>query len=148
VSDAGRRRSGCLGVHRLHRQGDPGRAGRALDGDDATGTTGIGHTRWATHGEPTDPNAHPHTDAAGDLALIHNGIIENFAELKAELAEAGHDFSSQTDTEVLAHLVGECYSDAGDLAEAVRAALRRARGAFAVAVVDRREPDTIVAARR
>jgi glutamine---fructose-6-phosphate transaminase (isomerizing) len=132
----------------VKRAGKLGELDGALDGDDATGTTGIGHTRWATHGEPTDPNAHPHTDAAGDLALIHNGIIENFAELKAELAEAGHDFSSQTDTEVLAHLVGECYSDAGDLAEAVRAALRRARGAFAVAVVDRREPDTIVAARR
>jgi glutamine---fructose-6-phosphate transaminase (isomerizing) len=120
----------------------------ALRDDGLAGTTGIGHTRWATHGEPTDPNAHPHSDADGNLALIHNGIIENFAELKAELAEAGHRFASETDTEVLARLVGEAYADAGDLAGAVRAALRRAHGAFAIAVVDRREPDVIVAARR
>jgi hypothetical protein len=91
--------------------------------------------RWAPLGEPRYPNAHPHTDAWGDLALIHNGIIENFAELKAELAEAGHTFGSQTDTEVLARLIGDCYEGASDLAGAVRAALRRAHGAFAIAVV-------------
>ncbi len=128
----------------------------AVDGQDISGTTGIGHTRWATHGEPNDRNAHPHLDAAGDLALIHNGIIENFAELRAELAAAGHEFDSDTDTEVVAHLIGDLYDReaAADgprgeaLAAAVRAALRRVEGAFAIAVVDRREPDVIVASRR
>jgi glutamine---fructose-6-phosphate transaminase (isomerizing) len=127
----------------------------AIEGKDLGGTTGIGHTRWATHGEPNDRNAHPHLDASGDLALIHNGIIENFAELKAELVRDGHEFASETDTEVVAHLVGSLYDrDAGDgqpgeaLAAALRAALKRVEGAFAIAVVDRHDPDVIVASRR
>ena len=123
-----------------------------LDGTWLEGTTGIGHTRWATHGEPNDRNAHPHQDAAGDLAIIHNGIFENFAELKAELAGQGHEFVSDTDTEVIAHLIGATYDEQGGgpqaLADAVRAALRRVDGAFAVAVIDRRSPDVIVASRR
>jgi glucosamine--fructose-6-phosphate aminotransferase (isomerizing) len=123
-----------------------------LDGTWLEGTTGIGHTRWATHGEPNDRNAHPHQDADGDLAIIHNGIFENFAELKAELASAGHEFASDTDTEVIAHLIGASYDGAErgseELATAVRSALRRVQGAFAIAVVDRRAPDTIVASRR
>ena len=121
----------------------------ALEGESIAGTTGVGHTRWATHGEPNDPNSHPHLDASGDLALIHNGIIENFAELKAELVAAGHTFTSETDTEVAAHLIGALREErGGDLVDAVRAALPRIRGAFAFAVVDRRDPTTIVATRR
>ena len=112
------------------------------------GTTAIGHTRWATHGEPNDANAHPHLSADGNIAVIHNGIIENYAELKAELVAQGHEFSSETDTEVVAHLIGVLREETGDLAEAMRAALKRVRGAFSFAVVDRREPDLIVAARR
>ena len=110
------------------------------------GTCGVGHTRWATHGAPSDDNAHPHTDASGNLAVIHNGIFENFAELKLELLAQGHAFASETDTEVIAHLIGSLYE--GDLPQAVRAALARVRGAFALAVVDGRHPDIIVASRR
>jgi len=123
-----------------------------LDGTWLDGTTGVGHTRWATHGEPNDRNAHPHQDAGGDLAIIHNGIFENFADLKAELVGEGHEFVSDTDTEVIAHLIGASYdaTDGGSeaLSAAVRTALRRVEGAFAIAVVDRRAPDTIVASRR
>jgi glucosamine--fructose-6-phosphate aminotransferase (isomerizing) len=151
------------GVAVLTGNGDPRvrvvkRAGKlanlreVLDGTWLEGTTGIGHTRWATHGEPNDRNAHPHQDAEGDLAIIHNGIFENFAELKAELAGQGHEFASDTDTEVIAHLIGQCYDAAVGgpeaLTVAVRAALQRVEGAFAIAVVDRRSPDTIVASRR
>ncbi len=120
----------------------------ALDGQALPGTTGLGHTRWATHGHPTDNNAHPHVDASGDLAVIHNGIFENYADLKAELAADGHTFTSDTDTEVVAHLIGALREQTGDLADAVRAALHRVTGAFALAVIDRRDPTAIVAARR
>ena len=87
--------------------------------------TGIGHTRWATHGGPTDANAHPHLDNAGRVAVVHNGIIENFAPLRAELAERGHELPSETDTEVVAHLLAEEYSACADLAEAMRLVCRR-----------------------
>src|SRR5580658_3920135 len=109
----------------------------------------IGHTRWATHGGPTAENAHPHVDCTGRLALIHNGIIENHAELRAELEAAGHTLVSATDTEVLAHLIEAKLAEPGapGLAEAVRAVLPRLRGSFSVAVVSADEPDTIVAAR-
>jgi glucosamine--fructose-6-phosphate aminotransferase (isomerizing) len=109
------------------------------------GTTGVGHTRWATHGAPTDRNAHPHLDAAGRFAVIHNGIIENHGELHAELERAGVEFTSDTDTEVVAHLVAR---QDGDLAEALRAVCRRLDGAFTLVVVDRDRPDVVVAARR
>ena len=139
--------AGALSV--VKRAGKLGRLLQALDGDTVEGTAGVGHTRWATHGEPNDRNAHPHVDPAGDVAVIHNGIIENFAELRAKLAADGAVFASDTDTEVVAHLVAQCRRDgATDLAEAVRAAVRRLDGAFAIAVVDRREPGTIVACRR
>lgn len=95
---------------------------------------GIGHTRWATHGEPSDGNAHPHTDGSDDLALVHNGIIENYLELRTELEASGARFRSETDTEVLAHLVGNHYRASGDLFAALRAALERVEGYFAVAV--------------
>ncbi|HEY3086502.1 MAG TPA: glutamine--fructose-6-phosphate transaminase (isomerizing) [Jatrophihabitantaceae bacterium] len=110
-----------------------------------TGTTGMGHTRWATHGAPTDRNAHPHLDAAGRFAVVHNGIIENHGELHAELEQAGVEFTSDTDTEVVAHLIAR---QAGDLAEALRAVCRRLDGAFTLVVVDRDRPDVVVAARR
>ena len=107
----------------------------------------IGHTRWATHGGPTPENAHPHTDCTGRLALIHNGIIENHAELRAELVAEGHTLTSATDTEVMAHLIEQEMSGGASLAEATRATLRRLRGAYSIAVISADEPDTIVAAR-
>jgi len=107
---------------------------------------GIGHTRWATHGIPTDENAHPHLDCHEKIAVIHNGIIENFQVLKERLAASGHRFRSQTDTEVLAHLIEE--NDEGDLLSAVIAAAREAEGAFAIAVLSEDDPNRIVVARR
>lgn len=106
---------------------------------------GLGHTRWATHGAPTTENAHPHGDCKDDLVVVHNGIIENYQTLRAELKKKGHIFRSETDTEVLAHLIEE-YLDK-DLVQAVRKALKRVKGSFAVGVLWRGQPDTIVAAR-
>ena len=121
-----------------------------LTRDAPTGPTraAIGHTRWATHGSPTPENAHPHSDCSGRLALIHNGIIENHAELRAELEAGGHRFASATDTEVMAHLIEQEMATGASLAAATRSMLRRVRGAFSIAVVHADEPDTIVAARR
>lgn len=112
------------------------------------GHTGIGHTRWATHGGPTDGNAHPHLGDDGKLALIHNGIIENFAELKRELLDAGAEFSSETDTEVAALLVGSLYRATGDLTVALRRAVSRLEGAFTLLVVHQDQPGVVVGARR
>ncbi|MFJ1745653.1 glutamine--fructose-6-phosphate transaminase (isomerizing) [Streptomyces sp. NPDC088116] len=113
-----------------------------------SGFTGIGHTRWATHGGPTDSNAHPHLDNAGRVAVVHNGIIENFAALRAELADRGHDLGSETDTEVVAHLLAETFSSCGDLAESMRQVCRRLEGAFTLVAVHADEPDVVVGARR
>jgi glucosamine--fructose-6-phosphate aminotransferase (isomerizing) len=110
-----------------------------------TGTLGIGHTRWATHGKPTFVNAHPHTDCHHRIFVVHNGIIENFAELKAELQAAGHEFTSDTDTEVVPHLIEANYK--GDFLSAVRAALRRIRGAYALAMFSTDDPELLVGAR-
>jgi len=107
---------------------------------------GIGHTRWATHGIPSSTNAHPHADCSGSFAVVHNGIIENFQALKDELTSKGHIFSSDTDTEVLAHLCEDCYN--GDLERAVRQALLRVEGSYALAVISDNEPEIIVAARK
>jgi glucosamine--fructose-6-phosphate aminotransferase (isomerizing) len=115
-----------------------------LDGTPSA-VVGLAHTRWATHGRPNDLNAHPHTDCTGEITVIHNGIIENFRELREGLRERGHKLSSDTDTEALAHLVEEAYD--GDLAEAVRSALRQAHGAYAVAVMHSREPNRLIGAR-
>ncbi|MFF4748529.1 glutamine--fructose-6-phosphate transaminase (isomerizing) [Streptomyces sp. NPDC002514] len=112
------------------------------------GTAGIGHTRWATHGAPTDTNAHPHLDNAGRVAVVHNGIIENFALLRAELAERGHDLASETDTEVVAHLLAEEFSATADLAEAMRLVCGRLAGAFTLVAVHADDPDVVVGARR
>src|SRR5689334_10879981 len=111
-------------------------------------TTGIGHTRWATHGAPNDVNAHPHVGGEGKVALIHNGIIENFASLKAELAAAGVEFVSQTDTEVAAHLLARAYAEHQDLAEAMRSVARRLDGAFTLLAVHVDAPGVVVGARR
>ena len=116
---------------------------------DFHGTVGIAHTRWATHGEPTELNAHPHRDDAANghgIALIHNGIIENYSVLRQYLLERGHTFTSETDTEVLAHLIGELYD--GNLEAAVQAALREVTGAYAIAVICEEEPDVLVVARK
>jgi len=121
---------------------------KELAGRTITGTTGIGHTRWATHGAPNDRNAHPHLDAAERIAVIHNGIIENFAELRSELEATGVEFASDTDTEVVAHLIAQYRGDGVALADALRATCRRLDGAFTLVVVDRRDPDVVVAARR
>ncbi len=117
------------------------------------GMVGLGHTRWATHGAPTDPNAHPHTDCGGHLAVVHNGIIENFADLRDELEAGGHVMSSDTDTELVAHLLedelaGPVQPEAGSLAAAMRAVCQRLAGTFTLVAVDTREPDVVVGARR
>ncbi len=114
----------------------------------ADGHTGIGHTRWATHGGPTDENAHPHLGDDGRLALIHNGIIENFGELKDELAAAGHTFSSETDSEVAALLVGDAYRATGDLTQAMLQVVNRLEGAFTLLAVHAEQPGVVVGARR
>jgi len=111
-------------------------------GDRPTGQTGMGHTRWATHGGPTDQNAHPHLDCEGRVAVIHNGIIENFQLLKDRLIKSGHRFTSETDTEVVAHLIEE--ADQGDLGEAVRATVRELTGAYALVVLSSKHPGMIV----
>ncbi|MEU1347483.1 glutamine--fructose-6-phosphate transaminase (isomerizing) [Streptomyces sp. NPDC005795] len=113
-----------------------------------TGSAGIGHTRWATHGGPTDTNAHPHLDNAGHVAVVHNGIIENFAALRAELGRRGHDLVSETDTEVVAHLLAEAFSQSADPAEAMRQVCRRLEGAFTLVAVFADAPDVVVGARR
>ncbi|MBI3786639.1 MAG: glutamine--fructose-6-phosphate transaminase (isomerizing) [Ignavibacteriales bacterium] len=108
---------------------------------------GMGHTRWATHGEPNDVNAHPHTDCKNEIAVIHNGIIENYLAIKTKLQREGHQFSSATDTEAVAHLIEELYKQTGDLFEAVQLALQEVTGTYGLVVLSTREPDKIIAAR-
>lgn len=114
-----------------------------------SGTIGIGHTRWATHGEPNDRNAHPHFSGDQKLAIIHNGIIENYAVIKEELSKRGHTFSSDTDTEVLIHFIEEIQrNEKVDLFEAVRIALNEVHGAYAIVIISKEDPDTLIAARK
>ncbi|MDH5460195.1 MAG: glutamine--fructose-6-phosphate transaminase (isomerizing) [Candidatus Bathyarchaeota archaeon] len=124
-------------VHKIH------------DLDDLPGNLGIGHTRWATHGAPLEVNAHPHVDCSGQIAVVHNGIIENFAELKLELENRGHVFRSKTDTEVIVHLIEENLktNPSLSLAEAVLETVRRLDGSYAIAVISTKEPDKIICAR-
>src|SRR3989338_8365538 len=110
-----------------------------LQKDQLFGTVGIGHTRWATHGVPNEINAHPHTDCKTEIAVVHNGIIENFREIKKSLEGAGHQFYSETDTEVLPHLIESLYK--GNLFQAVQQALQRIHGSYAIAVVSAKEPN-------
>ncbi|MBN2084100.1 MAG: glutamine--fructose-6-phosphate transaminase (isomerizing) [Anaerolineales bacterium] len=120
---------------------------RAVQARPIRGRAGIGHTRWATHGEPNERNAHPHASGSGDIVVVHNGIVENFLELKEELAAAGVRFRSETDSEVIAHLIEYHAGADTPLFEAVRRAVARLRGAHGIVVISAREPDTIVAAR-
>ena len=115
----------------------------------AAGPLGIGHTRWATHGRPNDANAHPHPDCTGVITVVHNGIIENFTELRAELEHEGHTFRSETDTEVISHLIERYYFGEArhDLEQATRLALQRVTGAYAIAVVSSEQPDVLIGAR-
>jgi glutamine---fructose-6-phosphate transaminase (isomerizing) len=122
---------------------------QALGSDDAlSGLSGIGHTRWATHGQPTDRNAHPHLDCSGRVAVIHNGIIENFYTLRAQLEAEGHRFASQTDTECVAHLVEAALAKGLAFPDAVRTALKRLEGSFALAVLHQGDPGVVVGAKR
>jgi glucosamine--fructose-6-phosphate aminotransferase (isomerizing) len=134
---------------RLDVRRSPGKLARleaALASEPITGTYGLGHTRWATHGRPTEENAHPHRDCSGRIVVVHNGIVENYLELKADLEQQGHRFVTETDTEIVAHLVEREMRGDG-LEAAVRRALAQLRGLFAIVLISADEPDTIVAAR-
>jgi glucosamine--fructose-6-phosphate aminotransferase (isomerizing) len=133
------------GIRVIRKKGKVSELAKAVAAEQPDGMTGIGHTRWATHGVPSEGNAHPHCDCAGRIAIVHNGIIENHACLRNELAKAGHRFSSQTDTEVIAHLIEQEYS--GDLAQAVHKATKRLSGSFALAAVHAGHPGMLVVAR-
>jgi len=133
----------CLGVRRA--QGKLRNLEETLRLNPVEGSYGIGHTRWATHGRPTEENAHPHRDCHGDIVVVHNGIVENYLALKQQLVEEGHKFVTETDTEIIAHLV-EKYFD-GNLESAVRDAVRQLTGVFALSVISRKDPNKIVAAR-
>ncbi|HET7531330.1 MAG TPA: glutamine--fructose-6-phosphate transaminase (isomerizing) [Mycobacteriales bacterium] len=138
---------GALEIER--RAGKLANLDAALAGRQMAGTLGIGHTRWATHGAPTDHNAHPHTDCTGAIAIVHNGTIENFAALREGLEARGHALRSETDTEAVAHLIEEQYAgSSGDLAAAVRSVCRELEGSFVLVVAHRDHPDLVVGARR
>lgn len=132
----------------VHRKGKVESLAHTLSHFDLTGTCGIGHTRWATHGRPSEANAHPHTSCDNQIAVVHNGIIENFAELRENLIARGHHFTSETDTEVVAHLVEEAYAQTNDLTQALRMATQELVGAYALAVVSAHEPGVIACARK
>ena len=117
-----------------------------LKGHELKGTMGIGHTRWATHGRPSDVNSHPHTDCSGDFVVVHNGIIENYLSLKEELIEKGHNFKSETDTEVVAHLIEEVYN--GDFVASVREVLRRVEGSYSLVFMSSKHPGTLIATKQ
>jgi glutamine---fructose-6-phosphate transaminase (isomerizing) len=121
---------------------------QVIEAAPVAGRTALGHTRWATHGRPSDANAHPHVDCSGRVAVVHNGILENYLELKAMLEAEGHTFRSETDTEVMAHLVESELPRCGDLVSAVKAALRQIRGAYAFCLLSADEPGRIIAAKR
>jgi len=136
-------------LHTEKREGKVNELASALDSAPITGTLGIGHTRWATHGPPSNRNAHPHVSSNGDFALVHNGIIENYGVLRKRLKEKGYTFQSDTDTEVLVYLIEEVQKNAGlDLPEAVRQALTQVIGTYGIAVVSASDPDLLVAARK
>ena len=120
---------------------------RVVTDDPVAGTLGIGHTRWATHGAPNDTNAHPHTDEEGEIALIHNGIIENYAPLKKKLQADGYSFRTETDTEVLVMLIRAFYEEYGDLGKAFRSALKQVIGTYGIAMISRFDPDNLYVAR-
>ena len=116
--------------------------------DNLAGKIGIGHTRWATHGAPDKINAHPHIDCKGSIAVVHNGVIENFYELKNELIDEGHTYVSRTDTEVICHLIEKYYDELSDFKEAFIKAIKRLKGSYAIAVLSTYEPGTIYCVRK
>ncbi|CAN5539950.1 glutamine--fructose-6-phosphate transaminase (isomerizing) [soil metagenome] len=136
------------GIERVRRAGQLGNLEEALGEAELDGTIGIGHTRWATHGAPNDVNAHPHVDSRGKVAIVHNGIVENFDVLKEELEAEGHAFESETDTEVVAELVGSIMETGASLLEATLATVDRLEGAFGLVLVHADDPETIVAVRQ
>src|ERR1700691_4928660 len=111
------------------------------------GPYGIGHTRWATHGRPTEENAHPHRDCTGNIVVVHNGIVENYVDLKRELEKEGHKFVTETDTEIIAHLVERYMKDGGPLEDAVRKTVRQLTGVYSIAILSASDPNKIIAAR-
>ena len=135
------------GVQVVKRPGKLSALAEAVDEADPRGTCGIAHTRWATHGVPNQPNAHPHTSSDGEIALVHNGIIENAESIRMQLLEAGYVFASETDTEVVVHLIDHLWTDGMPMEDAVSAALRLIDGAYGIAVVSSRDPNKIVVAR-
>jgi glucosamine--fructose-6-phosphate aminotransferase (isomerizing) len=138
-------RNGTLEVRRA--EGKLDNLANALSQHPLSGSVGIGHTRWATHGRPTEQNAHPHVDCGSVTAVIHNGIIENFADLKAPLVAAGHRFTSETDTEVVVHLLEDELAKGAALERAALAVLPRLEGAAALGLISSKDPGKIVAAR-
>jgi glucosamine--fructose-6-phosphate aminotransferase (isomerizing) len=137
------------GLHIFKKKGKVAELEQSLIGKPVSGNIGIGHTRWATHGEPSDVNAHPHRSNNGKLVMIHNGIIENYAQLKSELTKKGYKFKSETDTEVLLNFIEEIQKNTqSPLEEAVRLALKRVSGAYVILLLDEDHPDTIIAARK
>ena len=147
-----RRRTTTDNGHRISvvkRAGKVSNLSSACSVDNSTGTLGIAHTRWATHGPPNDANAHPHISADGKLAVVHNGIVENFTSLRAELQRKGYTMRSDTDTELIAHLISDIRSQKWmPLEEAVRQALTQVQGAFGIVVIAADEPDLLVGARK
>src|SRR6187401_2394902 len=139
--------NGGLNVYK--KKGRVAELAETLQGKDLHAHIGIGHTRWATHGEPSDRNAHPHTSSSGKLAMIHNGIIENYAQIKQELANKGYKFHSDTDTEVLLNFIEDIQKNNNcSLEEAVRIALKRVVGAYVIVLLDKDNPGTLIAARK
>jgi len=139
--------NGTLNIHK--KAGKVSDLEKSVESEDLKGTIGMGHTRWATHGEPSDRNSHPHTSGDGRLAIIHNGIIENYSSLKETLLSRGHIFKSDTDTEVLIHLIEDIQQQTGlDLRESVRIALNEVIGAYAIVIMSKDEPDELIAARK
>ena len=138
--------SGADGIECVKRAGKVAELEQAVRGNEPASCCGIGHTRWATHGRPSEANAHPHLDCMGRIAVVHNGIIENFTQLRDELEADGHVFKSDTDTEVVAHLLESCYD--GDIVEALRRAVERLSGAYALAVVHAGHPGQIAVTRK
>ncbi|MCC7298141.1 MAG: glutamine--fructose-6-phosphate aminotransferase, partial [Bacteroidia bacterium] len=137
------------GMHVFKKKGKVAELENSIHLSERTGKIGMGHTRWATHGEPNDVNAHPHVSQSGDLSVIHNGIIENYATLKEGLIRRGHNFVSETETEVLIHLIEDIMVNAQlSLQEAVRVALKQVVGAYAIVILSQNHPEHLIAARK
>jgi glucosamine--fructose-6-phosphate aminotransferase (isomerizing) len=134
-------------IKRVRALGKVAELEKKMNGKDIHTSLGIAHTRWATHGKPAEKNAHPHTDCSGTMAVVHNGIIENYLELKEKLQKKGHRFASETDTEVVAHLIEEHFKKKGDVAEAFAEAIKEIRGTYGIAALSIREPEKLLVAR-